>query len=223
MKKLNRIIVTLLIAMLCVGVLLVPAMAATATNDCLEATLTTDKEVYAQDEQITATLVVKNTSDKTLENVSLKTAIPTGFAVAADSKDNLQAAQLAAGESLTLNVVYVFSNAPATGDQNGRVMAVVLMAVAVVGAVALCTRNKVMLSLALCLVLLGAVCVPAQAATQELTVEVSESAQETTSRYSETITLSFSASTLQVASSAEALTTSSHSTARSFARNVLKR
>ena len=173
MKKLNRIIVTLLIAMLCVGVLLVPAMAATATNDCLEATLTTDKEGYAQDEQITATLVGKNTSDKTLENVSLKTAIPAGFAVVGEGKDNLQVAQLKAGESATLTVVYVKGERlPATGDF-GLSVAVALMAVAAIGMVAVASRKKAMLSLALCLILISAVvCTPVQAATADpLTVE----------------------------------------------------
>lgn len=171
MKKINKLIVTLLIAMLCVGVLLVPAMAATATNDCLEVTLTTDKEAYAQDEQITATLVVKNISDKTLENVSLKTSIPNGFVVSGESKDNTQVAELKAGESVTLTVVYVCDKAPATGDQSGIVVAVALMAVVTMGLVAVMTRSKAMLSLVLCVMLVGAVCMPAQAAAQDLTVE----------------------------------------------------
>lgn len=171
MKKVNKLIVTLLIAVLCVSVILVPAMAASVTDSNLEVTLTTDKDVYTQDEQITATLVVKNIGDKTLENVSLATSLPEGFSLSADSANSTQIAELKAGESTTLTVIYTCDKPAETGDHSGIVIAIALMVVAVMGLVAVMTRSKAMLSLVLCIALVGAVCMPAQAAALELTVD----------------------------------------------------
>lgn len=191
MKQLKKLVVTLLIAVLCVSAILVPAMAATVSDSSLEVTLTTDKEAYAQDEQITATLVVKNISDKTLENVSLKTSIPSGFAVSSGSKDATQVAELKAGESVSLTVVYGKSDRlPTTGDESALAIAIALMALAVVGAVAAMTRNKAMLSLVLCVVMVGAVvCTPVQAAGNDpLTVETTVKVAETDVTITGTVT-----------------------------------
>lgn len=107
MKAIKRVQITLLIMMLCFGMMTVPVFAASSTQDGLEVTLTTDKETYSQSEQIVATLTVTNTNEVTINSVSLENVIPEGYKLADGSEVRKQAESLGAGETVTLKVTYV--------------------------------------------------------------------------------------------------------------------
>lgn len=194
MKQIKKLVVTILAVVLCVSAIMIPAMAATVSGNGLEATLTTDKEVYTQDEQITATLVVKNVSGETLENVSLKTSAPRKFVTINESKDNAQVAELKAGESVSLTVVYKRENNPATGDPNFLVIGIALMVIAAAGLVAVVASKKsmrIVMSIALCVVMVGTAAVGATvyAATNDpLTVGTTVKVDETDVTITGTVT-----------------------------------
>lgn len=81
--------------------------AASTTQDGLEVSLTTDKESYAKDEKITATLSVKNTNESDVTDIAMETVIPDGYEVTDGTKNNKQFDKLAPNESAELKVVYV--------------------------------------------------------------------------------------------------------------------
>lgn len=80
------------------------AFAATVTQDNLEVTLVTDKEKYAEDEQIKATLTVQNNNKVPVTNVDLETALPDGYKLADKSESKKTVDSIAAGESVSLDV-----------------------------------------------------------------------------------------------------------------------
>ena len=79
MKVIKKIAALLVAMVLCVGMMTVPAFAASLTQDGLEITMVTDKTEYAEDEQIVAILSVKNTNDFAVTNVSLNHIVPEGY------------------------------------------------------------------------------------------------------------------------------------------------
>ena len=82
MRAIKKIPVFLLTMILCIGLVAMPALATSSSQDGLEVTLTTDKESYSQGEQIVATLTVTNTNDFVVNNVSLESVIPEGYTLA---------------------------------------------------------------------------------------------------------------------------------------------
>lgn len=88
------------------------AFAATVTQDNLEVTLVTDKEKYAEDEQIKATLTVQNNNKVPVTNVDLETALPDGYKLADKSENKKTVDSIAAGESVSLNVVLEKDSTP---------------------------------------------------------------------------------------------------------------
>lgn len=74
-KKLVAAVLTLL---LCMG-LAFPAFAASAQQDGLSVSLTTDKSSYEKNETITATLTVRNTGSREIRDITLEGSLPDGY------------------------------------------------------------------------------------------------------------------------------------------------
>lgn len=125
MKTMKKVSAFLLMVVLCMSVMVMPAFAASTSQDGLEVTLTTDKETYAKGEQIEATLTVTNTNDFAVSNVSLKNMIPDGYKLAEGSTATKQVESLGAGEEVSLTVTYVAEDSdnnedkPGSGDNTG--------------------------------------------------------------------------------------------------------
>ncbi len=60
-------------------IITMPVLAATETQDGLEATYTTNQESYEGEDTIVATLKVANTNDISIENVELDISVPSGY------------------------------------------------------------------------------------------------------------------------------------------------
>lgn len=122
MRAIKKIPVFLLTMILCIGLMAMPAFAASSSQDGLEVTLTTDKESYSQSEQIVASLTVTNTNDFAVSNVSLENVIPEGYTLAEGNEATKQVESLEAGETVSLTVTYVPEDTgeqPDAGDDTG--------------------------------------------------------------------------------------------------------
>ena len=90
MKKKRGIqsFLVLLIAIIC---MVVPfsVEAATQTQDGLTVSLTTDKENYAQDEDIQVILSVTNEGNDPVSNISLENIIPEGYKISDGSSQKM--------------------------------------------------------------------------------------------------------------------------------------
>lgn len=178
MYAFKKSLAVLLVILLCVGILVVPAYAAKASQDGLEVTLTTNKDVYNQGEAIVATLKVRNTNDAAVSNVSLENLIPEGYILEKGSKSILQAGTLAAGETVTLTVSFVAeqsevsekpttgnnephkTDSPATGDTCSVGLWIMLLLLATAGLVVAAVKYKMWkqtLSVVLCMAVLVSV------------------------------------------------------------------
>lgn len=111
MRKIKKIPVFLLALVLCIGMMAIPAFAASSTQDGIQVTLAADKESYSQGEQITAVLTVTNTNETAVSNVSLENVIPEGYELADGSEATKQVESLKAGETVTLTAVYTAEDA----------------------------------------------------------------------------------------------------------------
>lgn len=107
MQVIKKIPIFFLAMMLCIGMIALPAFAASSTQDGLEVTLTTDKEAYSQNEQIVTIVTVTNTNEVAVSNVSLENVIPEGYKLADDSEATKQVESLGSGETVTLTVTYI--------------------------------------------------------------------------------------------------------------------
>ncbi|HIU69604.1 MAG TPA: VWA domain-containing protein [Candidatus Scubalenecus merdavium] len=106
MRKIQKLFIVLFTLVLCFGISTIPAFAASVSQDGLEVTLVTDKTAYEQDEQITATLVVLNTNEQPVSNVSLKHLVPDGYELADGSTDTKEIESIAANDYVSFEVVY---------------------------------------------------------------------------------------------------------------------
>lgn len=125
MKTMKKVSAFLLMVVLCMSIMVMPAFATTTSQDGLEVTLTTDKETYDKGEQIEVTLVVTNTNDFAVSNVSLENMIPEGYKLSEGSMATKQVESLAPGEMVSLTVTYVAVDSdnnedkPDGGDNTG--------------------------------------------------------------------------------------------------------
>lgn len=160
--------------------------AASTTQDGLEVSLTTDKEAYSKDEKITATLSVKNTNKAAVNDVSLENIIPNGYEISSGSSANksVQTLEAGASEVLVTNLTAVKNNqesseesskaeesskdvvvnpgldVPPTGDNDKALYIAILVLVAAFAVTVVCVKNKKgkqLLSLFLCVAVMGAV------------------------------------------------------------------
>ena len=173
MKKTLKNLVLVLCLVLCVSLLALPTMAATATQDGMEISLTTDKAEYAADETIVATLTVKNTNTTEVPNVVL-THNASGLTVAGGAATK-NVGTLAAGASDSLEISYTVpeGGVEAPPAKTGDMVTVVIALAAVSGTAALVLINKKAGAMVMALVLvcgIVAFAVPAQAATEPASV-----------------------------------------------------
>lgn len=186
MRSFRRILAIVLALILCVSVCTVFAHAATASQDGLELTLTTDKTSYNRDEPIAATLTVKNAGDRVVTDLTLDHTIPEGYTVKDGNTSCLEVNELAPGEAATLQVSFVPGEStetpPDTADIASPGLSFLLMILSAAGLIALAIQGKQwkqMLSLVLCaamlLSLFAAVPVQAKAAEAERqTIEITD-------------------------------------------------
>lgn len=116
MKTFRRSLAMGLVALLILCLSVTGAFAAsTETADGLTVTLTTDKEAYGADESVTAILTVTNANRVPLQSVTLKQLVPEGYILAEGQTDTKSVVDLAAGESVSLTVVWVSTPAEDEG------------------------------------------------------------------------------------------------------------
>ena len=165
-KRISSLLLTFLVLFSLVGI---SASAATTTQDGLEVTLTTDKTEYTKNEQITATLKVKNTNSEAVSDVTLETVIPTGFKVAdnASSIKSVGTLNSNAEEELTIKLVKDDSGdstikSPKTGEKTNYlfiILSLVISGAAVFAAVK--SKKKIQaLSLVLGVLIFSQVAMP---------------------------------------------------------------
>lgn len=103
----RRIAAFLLLTILCTMLLALPASATHMVHEGLDVTIVMDKEVYDNAEPITATITVKNTNNATVTITNLEQLIPDGYKLAEDSLASMKNINLAAGQSVVLEVTFV--------------------------------------------------------------------------------------------------------------------
>lgn len=113
MKVRRKFLTFFMVLMLCVGMLPMPVFAASASQDGIEAALTTDKEEYCQGEDIVAVLAVTNTNEAAVSNVSLENLTPGGYRLADGAEAAKHVESMEAGETVVLTVTYA-----ADGEEN---------------------------------------------------------------------------------------------------------
>lgn len=108
MKILRKIISLLLLSVLCAGLLALPAAATTTTSKHgdLEVTVEMDKEKYDENEPITATITVRNTSSNTITIANLEQLIPEGYQLARNSQAAVQNIELSSNQTVVLEVTF---------------------------------------------------------------------------------------------------------------------
>ena len=102
MGKSKKLLSWLLVALVCVNLLAVTALAATAVKGPLTLTLTTSREAYAADEQVDMLLTAANSGDAALKELHLEIKIPQGYHLCADSAATLELDTLLPGDSAIL-------------------------------------------------------------------------------------------------------------------------
>ncbi len=181
MKKTSKILAMALCLVLCMSLFAVTAFAETAEVDGLKLTLTTDKAEYALGEEIAATVKIENLSPAAASNVALKLEAPAILQlVSGEASKNI--ASLAAGASESVVITYK-TEAPApvdppvenpenpgTGDNAFLVIGAAIASCAVV---VLLFVNRKTACMALAILMLAGVCLPAAAATEPKALEAS--------------------------------------------------
>ncbi len=124
MKSRKHFLSCILSVLLMVCLFASPAFAATAEQDGLAVSFTTDQDSYENGENIEAVLTVENTSEEYISTISLDTIIPDGY-VLADGDTQMSIDALQAGETITLKTVLTAdtnsdpdSDTDADSDQN---------------------------------------------------------------------------------------------------------
>lgn len=116
MKILKKISIFFIMVVLCINIMQMPVLAASSSQDGLEITLTTDKEKYEKGEKIESTLIVENTNDIAVNNISLENLVPDGYLLSEDSTAIKKVETLAAGEKVFLTVTYVDRDSENNGE-----------------------------------------------------------------------------------------------------------
>lgn len=160
MKWLKRLFAIAVSTVMILSITSMNVFATSNTQDGLEISLTTDKESYTQDEKITATLAVKNTTESAITNIDMETVIPDGYELTDGTKNSKQLDKLAPNEAVELKSVCVAklkgevnkdneisiinpSNySPHTGDNAMFPVVVVLIMLASVSLAVFCFKSK---------------------------------------------------------------------------------
>lgn len=116
MKRVKRTFAFLLAMILCIGMMAMNVSAASSEQDGMEASLTTDKSEYSQNEPITVTLTVTNTNEVSVSNIAMESLIPEGYSLADNAEAIKHVENLDAGEIVSMTVTYVTDSTD--GDNN---------------------------------------------------------------------------------------------------------
>ncbi len=168
----------LVLTLLVLTATVLPASAATATQDGLVITLTTDKQQYTAQETITVTMTVENKNTFPMEDVKLDYVLPSGYNFKVQGGSASTIAKLGAGEKATRTLTHTpskdSSNAQA-GNNSLWVLLAVLSAVLVTVLTVLYKKKGKFFSILLCLVLIASMLpVSALAADATKTITVTE-------------------------------------------------
>ncbi len=189
MKIMKKLFVLMTALLLCMGMTVVSAAAATITEDGVEITLTTDADLYEEGQDIVVTLTVTNTNEFAVTEVSLEHILLEGYELAEGSQLTKALESLEAGATEVLVVTYVAKDeileeepGAETGDNNLLWTSVMLIAAGAVAVLAVKGKKSRKLLLPLILIgLAGAGMLPAEAAmAQEInswTIDISEDIQ----------------------------------------------
>lgn len=109
MKIRQRILSLFLLAVLCAGMLALPAAATTtySEHEGLEVIVEMDKEHYDTGEPITATITVTNTNAYSVTIANLEQLIPEGYKLEKDSQAAMENIELTPNKTIVLEVTFV--------------------------------------------------------------------------------------------------------------------
>ena len=107
-KKLVAVVVSALMMFSIVGM---NVFAASTTQDGLEVSLTTDKEAYNRDENISVKITVTNNNSVAVENIAMENFVPDNYRISDDTVVHKMIPYLNAGETAELNTTFVYNNA----------------------------------------------------------------------------------------------------------------
>ena len=170
---------SLILVLLLVTFFVVAMEASAVTLDGLEIQIQTDKEEYAAYDPISVTHIITNRNDVPVENIRLETLIPEGYTAEEGGNTVKEVASLAPGEQITLASKL---NSLTPKPENGWVTVVLFIVggLAVAGGIAVgviflvrsINKKKAakILSVLLCVALLGTMILPAQAVEAEKSV-----------------------------------------------------
>ena len=115
MRKMKKVLTFFITLAFCVGLLSVPAFAAESQQDGLKVELKTDQSEYKTDDDISVTLKVTNTTEKTISNVSMENLVPDGYKLAPENQASKTIDEIGAGESIVLKTTFTSENAQMAG------------------------------------------------------------------------------------------------------------
>ena len=163
MRLKRSLLIIIWAAILCVVIMKNSVLAVATSQDGLEVILTTDKEEYDNNDEITATLTVKNTNDFPVNNVLVKGVVPKGYELVEGGEESSSVETLEAGEFFTVTIKYICEKeeveVPNTGNRNNAILWSVLLGISIGALIAgflVSKKNcKNLLSVLLCIIIVG--------------------------------------------------------------------
>lgn len=119
MKRMKKIKVFLFAMMFCFSMMTMSAFGMTLSVDGLEVSLTTDKDSYSKGDVIAVTLSATNTNSVAVENVSLESVMPDGYALVEGVKGSKNIDVLESGDKVYLNYSIVSNESNKNDDKPG--------------------------------------------------------------------------------------------------------
>lgn len=107
MKGIKKIASIFLVTFLLVCCTAVPAFAATVNQDNLEIQLITDKQNYAEGEEISAELTVTNKGEEEVKDIKIKTLVPDNYKLSDESVAEKNISSLKPGETVSVSGAFV--------------------------------------------------------------------------------------------------------------------
>ena len=107
MKGLKKILALLIVLAFCMGISPVSTPAAELQQDGLRVELKADRSEYKEGEDIGVTLIVTNTSEQTISNVSMENLVPDGYKLTFENQASKVVDEIGAGETVTLETIFV--------------------------------------------------------------------------------------------------------------------
>lgn len=121
MRVWKKLAVFLLSLMICAGMMVLPALAASASQDGLEATVTAEKDSYGDEEQISAEVTLKNTNFDPVTDIVVENIVPDGYKLAHGFEAKTEIDSLVAGKTVTIDVSYILDKTSSETEETGTV------------------------------------------------------------------------------------------------------